>query len=134
MQKNMLVYLCIVSSLAGMALIYIAAVNTQAQIVPIEDIAFDMVGYSVKTSGFITYRTDHDNGHIFLTIIDDESKISVPLFSSFVSSYEQDNSQLATTDDLRKGALIEVEGVVGEYNGQLQIVPQTADDLKILYD
>jgi DNA/RNA endonuclease YhcR with UshA esterase domain len=133
-KKNTLVYICLVASIAGIIVIYIAVVNTEARPTPIEEITFEMVGRSVKTAGFIIYRTDHANGHIFLTIIDGESKIQVPLFSGFVSSFERDNKQMATTEELRKGALIEVEGLVGEYQGQLQVVPRKPNDLKILYD
>lgn len=134
LKKNKLIYICLVASVVGMVVIYIAAINTEAQPTPIEEINFDMVGRSVKTAGFIIYRTDHENGHIFLTIMDEESKIQIPLFSGFVSSFERGNKQLATTRELRKGALIEVEGLVGEYRGQLQVVPRKPDDLKILYD
>ncbi len=134
-KKHALIYVCLAASIAGLVLIYIAAISIQAAPMPIAEINFDMVGRSVKTAGFISYRSNHPSGHIFLTITDgDDSIIQVPLFAGFVSSFERDNRQHATTDELRRGALIEVEGLVGEYRGQLQIVPRKPDDLKILYD
>ena len=132
--KNKLVYVCIAASAVGLAMIYFVATTIEAEPTRIEDITFEMVGRSVKTAGFIAYRTDHESGHIFLTIEDGDSKIQVPLFSGFVSSFERENKQMATTKELRRGALIEVEGLVGEYRGQLQVVPRKPDDLKILYD
>lgn len=134
-RKNILVYVCLAASIAGLALIYIAARSIQPSSTPISDITFDMVGRSVKTTGFVSYKSTHPDGHIFLTIADgDGSQIQVPLFAGFVSSFERNNKQHATTDELRRGALIEIEGLVGEYRGQLQVVPRKPDDLKILYD
>ncbi len=133
--KNMLTYICLATSIAGLILIYIAAKNIQATPIPISEITFDMVGHSVRTSGFISYRSDHPNGHIFLTITDgDGSRIQVPLFASFVRSFERGNTLHAKINELRRGTLIEIEGLVSEYRGQLQIVPRKPDDLKILYD
>lgn len=131
---NKLVYVCVAASAVGLAAIYILATMMEAEPIRIADIDFEMVGMSVKTAGYIAYRTDHKDGHIFLTIEDGDSKIQVPLFSGFVSTYDRENSQLASSRDLRRGALIEVEGLVGEYKGQLQVVPRKADDIKILYD
>lgn len=135
LKKNTLVYVCLAASVTGLALIYIAARSIQPSSTPIGGITFDMVGRSVKTTGFISYKSTHPNGHIFLTISDgDGSQIQVPLFAGFVSSFERNNKQRATTDELRRGALVEIEGLVGEYRGQLQVVPRKPDDLKILYD
>jgi len=133
-KKNSLVYVCIIASCVGLVLIYFAARSVQAAPTPISEITFEMVGRSVKTAGFISYRSNHANGHIFLTIEDGDAKIQVPLFAGFVSSFERSNKQHATTDELGRGALVEVEGLVGEYRGQLQVVPRKPDDLKILYD
>jgi len=124
-----------VCSITGLILIYFAARGVQAAPIPISEINFEMVGRSVKTSGFIAYRSGHPNGHIFLTIEDGyDAKVQVPLFAGFVEAFERNNKQKATTDDLRRGSLIEIEGLVGEYRGQLQVVPRKPDDLKILYD
>lgn len=133
-KKNTLVYVCLASSVIGLVLIYFAARSIEAAPTPIKEINFEMVGRSVKTTGFVSYRSDHESGHIFLTIEDDDSKIQVPLFAGFVSSFERDNKQKAKISELRRGALIEIEGLVGEYRGQLQVVPRKPDDLKILYD
>lgn len=134
-KKNTLTYVCLASSIVGLILIYFAARSIQAAPMPISEINFEMVGRSVKTTGFISHRSNHQNGHIFLTIEDGyDSRIQVPLFSGFVNSFEGNNKQRATTDELGYGSLIEVEGLVGEYRGQLQIVPRKPDDLKILYD
>ena len=135
LKRNRLVYACIACSVVGLALIYIAARSIRPESTPISEISFDMVGRSVKTTGYISYKSSHPNGHIFLTITDgDGSSMQVPLFAGFVSSFEQHNKQRAKTDELRRGSIIEIEGLVGEYRGQLQVVPRKPDDLKILYD
>jgi len=124
-RKNLLIIICIVSSLLGLLLIYIAARNIQPVLTPISEITTDYVGRAVTTSGYIAYKSSHPNGHIFLTIKDDEYSIQVPLFSNYVKTMEIDKNFLKT------GAYVEVTGLVDEYKGNLQIVPRDPDDIKI---
>ena len=66
---------------------------------------------------------------MFLTIGDGKSKIEVPLFAGFVNSLSDND---ISVEDFRKGVTISVTGLVGEYKGQMQIVPRKPNDLKIL--
>jgi DNA/RNA endonuclease YhcR with UshA esterase domain len=127
--KNHLVIVCLVCSLAGLILIYIADVNLQPIQMKIGEITFEMVGRKVVTSGYITYVRTHPEGHIFLTVGYGNDKIEVPLFSGFVSSLE--GNGLSKTD-FQKGKRIIVEGLVDEYQGSLQIVPRIPEDITLV--
>ena len=127
--KNHLVIICFVCSLTGLVLIYIADVNLQPIQMKISEISFETVGRKVVTSGYITYVRTHPEGHIFLTIGYSGDKIQVPLFNGFVSSLEENG---LSKDDFQKGKRIVVEGLVDEYEGQLQIVPRRPEDITLV--
>lgn len=130
-----IVYICLAIAIVGTVSIYYLSTKIETPMIEISEITFDYVGTPAKVKGFIVSRYDHENGHIFLTITDGEDRsLDVPLFSSFVDTYDAHNRQKAQIEELRKGTLVEIEGLVGEYKGQLQLVPKEPNDLKILYD
>ena len=84
----------------------------------------------MRTSGYVAFKSVHPEGHIFLTLTDDnQNKISVPLFAGFVSELRKDHFN---TNRLQKGTRLQVSGLVDEYKGQLQIIPRKTSDIKIL--
>lgn len=117
------------SSAAGLVLIYFAAINIQPSTIKINEIDSQLIGKTVKTTGYIIYKNNHPAGHVFLTIGDGQSKIQVPLFAGFVNSLNEND---VSVDDFRKGVRISVTGLVDEYKGQLQILPRKPNDIKIL--
>ena len=127
--KNHLVTISLICSLAGLSLIYIADINLQPVQLKIREITFEMVGRKVTTTGYINYVRTHPEGHLFLTIGYNDDKIEVPLFNGFVSSLEGNG---LSEDDFQKGKRIIVEGLVDEYQGQLQIVPRRPEDIKLV--
>jgi DNA/RNA endonuclease YhcR with UshA esterase domain len=131
MQKNILVLISLLTSVIGLVLIYIAAINLEPKQIELKDITPELVGRSVSTKGEIVYRRTHDAGHLFLTISDDDTKITVPLFAGYLNTLKEVG---LTEEDFYVGAEISVSGLVDEYQGQLQIVPRRKDDVKILSD
>jgi len=131
MAKNVLIWICLLTSVIGLALIYIAAINLQPTQIKLKDINPELVGRSVSTKGEIVYRRTHDAGHLFLTISDDDTKIAIPLFAGYMSNLKEVG---ITEDDFQVGTEISVSGLVDEYQGQLQIIPRRVNDVKILSD
>jgi len=129
LKRNTLIVLCLLSSVAGLILIYLAATKIEPVLVKIEDINSELVGRSVTIKGYITYRTNHPAGHIFLTVSYNGTKIQVPLFAGFVDKLSETDFPI---DSLKKGTKIMVTGLVGEYKGQLQVVPRKTSDIKVL--
>lgn len=124
--RNLFVYLSLTCSILGLILIYIASINVQPLTMPIKEINSDLIGRSVKTTGYIVYKNSHPSGHLFLTIEDDEHKIQVPLFSGYLNSIN------LTNKDFKKGNKISVVGLVDEHKGRLQIIPRKIGDVKII--
>lgn len=129
MQKNILPLICLITSLIGMVLIYIAAINLEPEQIKLKDINSELVGRSVSTKGEIVYRKGHDAGHLFLTISDGDINIAVPLFAGYLNDLKEVG---LTEDDFQKGTEISVCGLVDEYQGQLQVIPRRQDDVKIV--
>jgi len=124
--KDLIKQFSFVSSFLGLGLIYVAAINTRPVEMDIADISNDLVGKSVTTTGYIIYKRTHPEGHVFLTISNEETTIQVPLFSGFMKSLDG-----LTDDDFKIGKQITVTGMVDEYKGDLQIIPRKPDDIKI---
>ncbi|MEM5878914.1 MAG: exodeoxyribonuclease VII large subunit [Candidatus Aenigmatarchaeota archaeon] len=128
-KKKILLIVCILISLTGLVFIYFSALAISPSETKISKIDSSLIGKLVSTTGKISYVRAHSAGHIFLTLSDGDSKIDVPIFSSLISKL---NSNGITQYDLRKGKTVRITGIVGEYKGQLQIVPRKPADIQIL--
>ena len=126
--KINLTLICFLSSIAGLGLIYIAAINIEPSKVALSDINFEMTGHSVATTGYVSYKSEHPAGHIFLTVSDGKrASLQVPLFSGYVGSMKS----AGLNPNFQKGDELEIEGLVGEYKGQLQIIPRKPGDISL---
>lgn len=131
MKKDFLILICFLTSVVGLILIYIAAINLEPKQIELKDVTSELVGRSVLTSGKIVYKKTHAAGHLFLTISDEDTKIQIPLFAGFMNTLKEVG---LTEHDFEIGLKISVSGLVDEYQGQLQIIPRRDGDIKILND
>ncbi len=129
LSKNFLLILSLSVSISGLVLIYFASLNIEPQKIAIRDITADMEGRRITTAGHLTEKRIHEDGHLFLTLSDNKTKIQVPLFSDFMSSLNQVG---ITEDDFRLNDKISVRGILENYKGKLQIIPKNLNDVKIL--
>lgn len=117
----MIIVVSAITSLAGLLGIYILSYGNEIQSVRISEIGSDDIGSFVKVDGFVSSSRNDERGHIFLTISDGESKIQVPIFSDLASYLE--------TRRFPVGSKVSISGVVGEYRGDMQIVPKKPEDI-----
>ena len=89
MPKNVLIWVSLVTSVIGLVLIYISAINIEPTQIELKDINAELIGRSVVTTGDIVYRRSHDAGHLFLTISDGDIKIAVPLFAGYLNTLKR---------------------------------------------
>ena len=127
--KNFLLILSLSTSVIGIILIYFASINIEPKNIAISDITSDLEGRTVSISGRITEKREHENGHLFLTIADNKTKIQVPLFSDFMNSLNQIG---ITENDFDLNDEVYVKGTVEVYKGKLQIIPRNLNDIKVL--
>ncbi len=127
-RKNILIFWFLFTSFLGLILIYIAALNLQPVKIEVSQITSELIGRSVSISGKIVQKTPNSAGHLFLMISDDKSKIQVPIFASLMNDLKKNN---ITENDFKINKLISVNGLVGEYRGQLQILPRKVSDINL---
>jgi exonuclease VII large subunit len=84
-----------------------------------------MVGSIVSSEGKVSSKSEHEAGHVFLTISSDGAKIQVPIFSSVAS-------RMSGVQRIKVGSSVSVTGRLDEYRGQLQIVPRKAEDVRLV--
>ena len=87
-------------------------------VISISSITQEMKGQQQKITGTITERST-SKGHVFLKLNDDSGTISVPIFKD----KGIDSSMLMS------GKTVTVTGNVDVYQGKIEVVPQTEQDL-----
>ncbi len=128
MTKNILILISFFTSVIGLILIYIAAINIKPVEIKINQINSDLIGRSVSTQGIITQKKLHSEGHLFLMLSDEGYEIQVPIFSSLMKDLMKENM---TEANFEIDEMISVTGLVDEYRDQLQILPRKTSDIKI---
>jgi DNA/RNA endonuclease YhcR with UshA esterase domain len=126
MKLSNLTMISLASSVVGLILIYIAAINLPPVHMPISSIDAGIVGRTASTTGYVTYSRTSAQGHLFLTISDNSNTLQVPLFAGYIQSAKID------TEQFKIGKKISVTGIVDQYQGQMQIVPQKLGDISVV--
>lgn len=127
--KNFLLVLSLSVSIVGLILIYFASTAIQPKVIAISDITADMEGRKLSTTGYVVEKRENKDGHLFLTLSDNKTKILVPLFSDFMDSLKQVG---ITSNDFQLNDKISIKGTLEIYNGRLEIIPKSLNDVKIL--
>lgn len=131
LKNNKMIAICLLSSVVGIILIYVAAIRMQPTTIEMEEINSNFMGKVVTTEGYISYKSIHPAGHVFLTISKNNKKIQIPLFAGFMEKLRESG---ITEKDLVNKRKVVITGTLDEYNGQLQIVPRKVEDVKIIRD
>jgi DNA/RNA endonuclease YhcR with UshA esterase domain len=95
--------------------------NNEDSIISIKEISDELIDKRVTTKGTITSRSDHKDGHVFLTIEDKSGTIKVAVFSD----------KNISKDPLITGNVIQVSGGVDKYEGEIEIIPERETDIKL---
>jgi len=125
MSEKVVMRLSLLCSLTGLAAIYVAAANARPAVTAISSLNNDFIGTKVMVSGRLVDLYEHIDGHLFLKLRDDSGGvISVPVFSRVRSQLEEPMELLD---------FVQVTGVVTEYKGELEVIPDKASDLRIVH-
>lgn len=117
--------LSLLCSLAGMALLYVGAIQMRPGLTPISKIDMDFVGLKTKVSGRVIDLSRHSKGHVFLKVKDGSGGvISVPIFASMSSKLDEEVKLL---DNIR------ITGEVENYQGELELLPEGAESIKVIH-
>jgi len=125
MSEKVVTRLSLLCSLTGLAALYIAAANTRPTVTAIARLNDDFIGTKVMISGRLIDLYEHIDGHLFMKLKDDSGGvISVPVFASVRS---QLNEPIELLD------VVQVTGLVKEYQDELEVIPDKASDLRIVH-
>ena len=125
MSEKVVMRLSLLCSLTGLAAIYIAAASARPAVTAISSLNSDFIGTKAVISGRVVDLYQHIDGHLFLKLRDDSGGvISVPIFAGVRSQLEEPIELLDS---------VQVAGVVKEYQGELEIIPDKASDLRIIH-
>jgi uncharacterized protein YdeI (BOF family) len=108
-QITFLVFILAVIGLVG---IYFAVMNIKPIELKIESIKDSMNGRLVKISGRIDNIRKSRTGNFYWTV-NDGNNITVPILDNKFKSL-----------DVKSGDMIEIIGLVTEYNGELEVMPK----------
>jgi DNA/RNA endonuclease YhcR with UshA esterase domain len=125
MSEKVVTRLSLLCSLTGLAALYVAAAGTRPTITAIASLNDDFIGTKVTISGRVIDLREHIDGHLFTKLKDDSGGvISVPIFASV-------RSQLKEPIELLD--VVQVTGLVKEYQDALEVIPDKAGDLRIVH-
>lgn len=128
MEEKFVLLACFLCSLTGLILIYFSAKNSKPFEIELSEINPELIGRAVSTKGKIVHKKIHPSGHLFLTLEEKGSKLQVPIFSGLMSRMNENG---ISEEDFSLGRILEVSGVVDEYQGQLQIIPRKVEDIRL---
>ncbi|MFH0889516.1 MAG: OB-fold nucleic acid binding domain-containing protein [Candidatus Aenigmatarchaeota archaeon] len=111
-------------SVIGLALIYSVAGNIEPKNYEISLLDNSMVGEYVSVIGYVE-SADFANKNIAVTLSDGNSNINVVIFEDLKNAFGSDAYSIFS-----KGSVISVKGVVDEYKGLLEIIPNRISDVK----
>ncbi|MFH1821512.1 MAG: OB-fold nucleic acid binding domain-containing protein [Methanobacteriota archaeon] len=115
----------IVCSLVGMVAIYAASASARPKLTPITSLDNSFVGLRVSISGQVIDYREHKDGHLFLKLQDSwGGVVSVPIFSRTRAQIEESIELLD---------IVEVTGEVVLYQGEFEVIPEGAKDLKVIH-
>lgn len=124
-RQSLLILVCILS-IAGVVSLYFYASSIQAREMRISEIGSDDVGTFVETQGAVAKLWRSSGGSLNLVIMDDDlSTLNVFIPKKVYES-------LSGREKLLPGARIDVQGEVQKYNGELELYVPSSSSVKIV--
>ncbi len=127
MDRRVMLAIVTILSFVGVLGLYFYSSSVQPILIQIGDIGVGDVGNVVKTRGNImdVYQTSAGDVMLEMADLDDGASITVYI-------PEQVFSEISDKSELIPGAEIEVVGEVQEYQGEMELVVDSADDIRIV--
>jgi len=117
--------LSLVCSLVGLVAIYAVAAAARPKITPIASLNDSFLGLRVSISGQVMDYREHEEGHLFLKLQDSSGRVvNVPLFSLVRAQIDESIELLD---------VVEVTGEVAIYQGEFEVIPGGAKDVKVVH-
>ncbi len=124
--KNRFPVLFFSLSVIGLILIYQSAKAVEPKSMPIASIDNSMIGEYVEITGYVE-SVEFGKNAVFIKLSDGYKNIDAVVFSELMKALGD-----RIKNDFSTGSVISVRGVVSEYKGSLEIMPERVSDFKKL--
>ena len=114
MKEKFLLYVSLICSISGLALLYYISQNIELPATSIDQINADDTGKNVKICGQITSKSVSKTQHVFLTLKDDGGSIDIVAFSN--------SAEALGAYNVKKNDNVCITGQVDEYQNSLEII------------
>jgi len=109
----------------GLVLLFIVSSYSEAPVVEVSALSYDDAGTKVAIKGEVTKVRFHKDGHIFLEVTDRTGEISIAIFKNVVEKLDEKKMECITNI----GSNVEISGEVKEYQEEMELIPQSTNDL-----
>ncbi len=126
-EKPKLLLLVMLISLSGIIGLYGYAVSIEAKTISIADLGAEDIGSLVEVEGYLKEVNAWDDGDLNLVLVDYDSGVTID-----VNVDAEAVKNLKHQEKLIPGAKIQVNGLVEDYRGDLQINVRSSEGIKLL--
>ncbi len=116
MKDKELLLLSFIVSVIGLLIFFVFYSSASPEKIDISKLNGKYEGKRVVVEGRISKIKIHEEGHIFITLKKDNSKVIIPVFSEYAKKLNEKCKI--------EGNYIRVEGRVKLYRGNLEVVPE----------
>lgn len=117
MDDRTLYYFCLIFSAVGIVSLMVFSSMTSPEKVEVSSIGEDDIGSEVEVRGYIESVYKSEDGDIFFHVKEGKSVIDIALFSEDVKEMGIQENMIHEDKE------VIIEGEVGMYRGELQILP-----------
>lgn len=112
-------------SVMGLALIYMSAGQVETKTVGIGGIDASMIGFYVETTGYVE-SAEFGRDRTIVKLSDGYDTVDVVIFPDLRKALDDPETLFS------QGSVISVKGVIDEYRGVIEIIPNRASDIRKL--
>lgn len=118
MKDSSILKICFITSIIGLATIYIGTLLTEAKEVEISEINERDIGRLVKVKGKISWKYFSKKGNLFFKLKNKGEEIKVVVFKDLIDRLG------IKGEEIKKGKGVSVLGTVEKYKGEIEIIPE----------
>lgn len=118
MKDSLILKICFITSIIGLVTIYIGTSLTEAKKVEISEINERDIGRLVKVKGKVSWKYFSKKGNLFFKLKENNEEIKIVIFKDLIDRLG------IKEENVKKGKSISVLGIVKEYEGKIEIIPE----------
>ncbi|OYT42008.1 MAG: hypothetical protein B6U78_02355 [Candidatus Aenigmarchaeota archaeon ex4484_224] len=125
--------LALAFSIIGIISLFYIELNFKPKFIPLEKIKFENEGQRILTSGKIVkvYTSKKNPNFLLIVLYSKGRKIGVPIFEDLFLQLKKNG---ISKYSFKRGKYLEVEGIVQNYKGLIEVIPKKVSDIRLKND